>query len=79
MMYKSPIELTIQDLATTITEETDRRIYEAVVACGIHVDREELLRALRYDRQQYIKGYADGLRAAAVGTAPDGYLYRWEE
>lgn len=27
---------------------------------GIYVDKEELIKALRYDRQQYDKGYADG-------------------
>ena len=27
---------------------------------GLDVDREELLKALKYDRGQYEKGYADG-------------------
>jgi DNA-directed RNA polymerase subunit RPC12/RpoP len=30
------------------------------------VDREEVLRALRYDRQQYDKGFFDGKAAAVV-------------
>lgn len=27
--------------------------------CGVNVDKEELLKALKYDREQYEKGYRD--------------------
>ena len=39
--------------------EVDNQICKAVQNAGITVDREELLRALQYDRDQYRKGYAD--------------------
>ena len=43
---------------------------------GVSVDKEELKKALRYDRQQYEKGYADAKQAAidALST-PRGILY----
>ena len=31
----------------------------AVQSYGINVDKDELIRALQYDREQYYKGYAD--------------------
>lgn len=59
-MYKSPIEV--------ITEEMklfyDGDVVRAVQKYDINVDKEELLKALRYDRDQYEKGYADGKIAA---------------
>ena len=60
-MYESPIEMTYRDIQTQIREETDKQIIEAVRQCGICVDKEELLKALQYDRRQYEKGYNDGL------------------
>ena len=47
-----------------IRESVDGAIYEAVLKADVHVERDELLRALRYDRDQYEKGYADGKRDA---------------
>ena len=63
-MYKSPIELIITDIQHQIVKEQDEEIYKAVVNYIPNVDNEELLKALRYDRQQYEKGYADGKRDA---------------
>lgn len=59
-MYKSPIETMIADIQHQIAEQQDDAIYKAVVSVGINVDKEELIRALQYDRGQYEKGYADG-------------------
>ena len=60
-MYKSPIELLFTDIQNQIIEQQDEKIYEAVVHFVPNVNKEELLRALRYDRGQYEKGYADGI------------------
>lgn len=65
-MYKSPIEMLVADIQHQIAKEQDEEIYKAVVSFGISVDKEELLRALKYDRDQYGKGYADG-KADAKG------------
>ena len=49
-MYKSPIETMIADIQHQIAEQQDEEIYKAVVSVGINVDKDELLRALQYDR-----------------------------
>lgn len=59
-MYESPIRLIVQELETSIREQQEKQIFEAVQKCGVDVDREELIKALAYDRDQYGKGYADG-------------------
>lgn len=59
-MYESPIEMIYGDIQTQIKEEADKSIYESVQQCGIHVDKDELIKALQYDRRQYERGYLDG-------------------
>ena len=61
-MYKSPIDVIISDIATEMIKKQDEQIYKAVQNVGVNVDKHELLKALNYDRQQYDKGYRDGLR-----------------
>ena len=58
-MYESPIELIISEIQTKLVEEKERRILKGVQNIGINVDKDELIRALAYDRGQYEKGYAD--------------------
>lgn len=55
-MYKSPIDLIYDHLVT----EQENEVFKAVVRCGIDVDKDELIKALAYDRRQYDFGYADG-------------------
>lgn len=62
MSYESPIELFQTDpFVEQLRDETDNMILRAVVHADVNVDREELIKALEYDRGQYEKGYADGL------------------
>jgi hypothetical protein len=87
-MYKAPIEIcrTIEDIIQKVVEETDNQVYEAVFRVGVNVDKEELIKALRYDRGQYAKGYADGVREFAESlkqkalanhkSIDDNYLYQ---
>lgn len=63
-MYDSPIDLYISDIQNQIVAQQDEQIYKAVVHFFPDVKRDELLKALRYDREQYGKGYADGKRDA---------------
>ena len=63
-MYESPINIIQKEIDRRIRESVDGTIYEAVLKTDVHVDRDELLRALRYDRDQYVKGYVDGKRDA---------------
>lgn len=59
-MYESPIEV----IQKNIEMQIENGIYKAVQNVGINVDKEELIKALNYDRRQYQKGYADGFRDA---------------
>lgn len=60
-MYRPPIEVLVCDMQRQIAEHQDEQIYKAVVSVGINVDKEELIRALQYDRNQYAKGHFDGV------------------
>lgn len=58
-MYESPLSRIYGEIQTKIIEHEENQIVQAVQNCGITVDKEELTKALMYDRQQYEKGYAD--------------------
>ena len=62
MIYESPIKLTntMESIAKRVSEEGEKNIYECIAYYGIDVNKEELEKALRYDREQYEKGYANG-------------------
>lgn len=55
MNYQSPIEVFQTQMQSQIVGE----IYKAVMKVGVNVDKDELLKALQYDRNQYQKGYKD--------------------
>ena len=55
MSYQSPIEV----IQTQMRNQIEGNIYQAVMNVGVNVDKEELLKALQYDREQYQKGYKD--------------------
>lgn len=59
-MYQSPIEI-IQD---RMRMEVEGEVFKAVQNVGVHVDKDELLKALQYDRGQYTKGYKEGYAKA---------------
>lgn len=61
--YKSPIELIMEQTSNAFKKETERAILEVCADVGVRVDRDELIRALGYDRQQYEIGFRNGLRA----------------
>jgi hypothetical protein len=53
--YRSPIEMIYHDMQMHIEDEVCKAVHQV----GIHVDKEELLKALQYDRGQYAKGYSN--------------------
>lgn len=59
-MYQSPIEIIYDNMRMKIEGE----VYKAVQRVGVNVDKEELLKALQYDRGQYKRGYEDGYAKA---------------
>lgn len=54
--YKSPIEIVEGEVELFVED----KILKAVQEACIQVDKDELLKALAYDREQYEKGYHDG-------------------
>lgn len=61
MGYKSPIDI----MRTQAQMDLENGIFKAVEKVGINVDKQELIKALQYDRQQYDIGFADGEKAVA--------------
>ena len=50
MSYKSPIETIVDEMALI----AENGVYKAVQNVNIDVNKEELEKALRYDRDQYV-------------------------
>jgi hypothetical protein len=69
-MYESPIDLLMSNIQTQIIEQQEAAIYKAVFDIGVNVTKDELLRALAYDRQQYEIGFAEGIAAAKPEWIP---------
>ena len=61
--YKSPIELfesPIDCVLEQIQEQKEGYVFQYLKKIGVNVNKEELMKALQYDRHQYEKGYKDG-------------------
>lgn len=71
MNYKCPIESFsyIDQIIEGVKDEFDNNVYKAVLRAGVQVDKSELIRALQYDRDQYLKGYSDAKAEYDRGTA----------
>lgn len=70
-MYESPIKMAwsnpdlilteTQKIAKDITKQhEDYIMYTINQTMGYEVDKDELIKAMQYDRDQYDKGYQDG-------------------
>lgn len=75
MNYVSPIKIGYEaepeegwtdKIGKYLAGEVDNLVLQSCVKVGCHVDKDELEKALRYDRGQYEKGYEDGKRDAAA-------------
>ena len=75
MSYVSPIKIGYtaepeegwtDKIGKYLAGEVDNLVLQSCVKVGCHVDKDELEKALRYDRGQYEKGYEDGKRDAAA-------------
>lgn len=68
-MYKSPITV-LESFMDDIMEQRDDKIVAIVQSkIDVDVDKDELIRALQYDRNQYNAGYKDG-KADAMRWIP---------
>ena len=59
MDYRSPIEIYTHE---PIFKEMEDGVMHAVINLGVQIDKDELIRALAYDREQYEKGYTAARR-----------------
>jgi hypothetical protein len=62
-MYKSQITIT-EKIVNKVREQTENDIMNNVLTVtteyGVNINKDELIKALQYDRKQYDKGFADG-------------------
>lgn len=64
-MYESPVNVIYGEMQTQIEGD----IFKAIQNVGVDVNKEELIKALMYDREQYSKGYSDGYNQAITEFA----------
>ena len=64
-MYESPIQITQigERIGTELVEQEEAYVFSVVKRMYVDVDKDELVKALAYDRGQYEKGYSDGRMA----------------
>lgn len=62
-MWESPIEKIYGDIhAEMVKQDEEHFMYSVNQTIGYQVDKDELIKALSYDRDQYNKGYQDALQ-----------------
>lgn len=60
--YDSPIK--VYQLVDEQYSYLENKVFEVVKTMDVNVDKEELFKALAYDRNQYQKGYDAGYKKA---------------
>ena len=61
MNYQSPVQLAINKWTDEIIKQEDNCIMAQIKhQIGVEVDKDELIKALDYDREQYSKGFKNG-------------------
>lgn len=61
-MWESPVNIyeIHEPIVEEINKHTEETIFKAIHRVGVDVNKEELIKAMQYDRNQYEKGYKDG-------------------
>lgn len=77
-MYESPINLVFQNIETQMVQEEEQMILEAIRKYDVIVDKEELIKAIKYDRNQYSKGYKDGVNDVLDKIRAEIKEWYWE-
>ena len=60
MTYQSPIEVTMSQMRFEQEKRLEGEVFKAIQDIGVTVDKDELIKALQYDRDQYCRGFIDG-------------------
>ncbi len=63
MSYQSPVEIICGNMKTKFEGD----VIEVIRSYDIKVDKDELIKALQYDRHQYEKGFADACKLNTKG------------
>lgn len=64
-MYRSPIELIMDSSPVEeIRQDSEGLIVKALLNIGVDIDKDELIKLLKGDRDSYNQGYKDGYDAA---------------
>ena len=63
--YVSPITVELHKIQREYNRKLDTLILNEIRKYDVKVDKDELVKALKYDRNQYEKGFADGKKEAA--------------
>ncbi len=61
--WESPLEVKMKEIRHKVDESIENMTMQAIMDVGIEVNREELIKAMQYDRDQYSKGYKNGYNA----------------
>ena len=65
--YESPITMAVRNHVDEVMEKRDNEIMARISQeMALDINKDELMKALQYDRDQYSKGYRDGYRAAEI-------------
>lgn len=72
--YRPPVTV-VEQLCNQLSQDVERAVCAAVLEVGIEVDKEELIKALNYDRGQYKKGETAGWNKGFR----EGYLKAWSD
>lgn len=65
--YESPITKIYGDIRNEIIRQDEENCTYAIEqTIGYRVDKDELIKALQYDRDQYDKGYKDGVKETFI-------------
>ena len=59
-MYKSPIEITHKIVSEVSRDKENKIVAKVKDITNINIDKDELIKALQYDCDQYVKGYNEG-------------------
>lgn len=62
--YESPICVFVRNYVDEIIEKRENELITKIEEeIGFHIDKNELVKALNYERDQYSKGYSHGYKA----------------
>ena len=75
MDWNSPINI----ITTGMHTQLEGQVMKAVQNVGVVVDKDELIKCMNYDRDQYNQGYRNGRAMAFHNCILDNGEYCWQQ